>query len=70
MRNTYKYLDEKNALAILPIPAASLYQLDEMLDFVNRGEYGGSPGCITKLILINKKIDSLKSLGVAWLGKG
>lgn len=55
MGNTYKFLDEKNALAILPVPEHSLREIDEMLDSVNRGEHGGVAGCITRLVQINKK---------------
>lgn len=55
MDHPYKFLDEKNALAILPIPESCLQEMEAMLEAIDRGECGGSEGCITRLIQINKK---------------
>jgi hypothetical protein len=64
MNQSYKFLDEKNALAILPIPESCLPEMETMLQAINRGERGGSKGCITQLIQINKKSKfSTKSWG-------
>jgi hypothetical protein len=55
MNQPYKFLDEKNALAILPVPESCLQEIEAMLEAIDRGERGGSEGCITRLIQINKK---------------
>jgi hypothetical protein len=55
MNQSFKFLDEKNALALLPIPASCLQEIEVMLEAVNRGERGGREGGITALMRINKK---------------
>jgi hypothetical protein len=55
MNQSFKYLDEKNALAILPVPFNSILEIEDMLEAVDKGERGGKIGCITDLIKINKK---------------
>lgn len=55
MKQSFKYLDEKNALTILPIPVNTIREMEDMLEAVNNGERGGKPGCISNLIKINKK---------------
>lgn len=54
MSQSFKFLDEKNALALLPIPEACLQEIEEMLEAIEKGERGGKKGCITELIRINK----------------
>ena len=54
MDQPYKFLDEKNALAILPIPESCLQEMEAMLEAIDRGERGGCEGCIARLIQINK----------------
>lgn len=64
MGQSFKFLDEKNALALLPIPESCLHEIEAMLEAVDRGERGGSEGCITALIRINKNSrHSTKSWG-------
>ncbi len=55
MNQVFKYLDEKNALSILPIPEGAIGEIEKMLGAVNDGKRGGVPGCIDVLIKINKK---------------
>ncbi|MGL4231161.1 MAG: hypothetical protein ACRCWJ_07310 [Casimicrobium sp.] len=55
MDHPYRFLDEKNALAILPIPESCLQEIEGMLEAIDRGERGGSEGCIARLIQINKR---------------
>jgi len=50
----FKYLDEKNALALLPIDISSLEEIEFMLQAIDNGERGGIKGSISKLIKINK----------------
>lgn len=55
MEQVLKYIDEKNALAILPIPHSSILEIDKMLTEVDAGRYGNKEGAISKLVSINKK---------------
>jgi hypothetical protein len=54
MKQGFKYIDEKNALAVLPIPHNSIQELEEMLVEIDAGRQGDKAGCISKLIKINK----------------
>lgn len=55
MKQSFKYLDGENALAILPVSINSILEIETMLEAVDNGERGGKVGCITDLIKINKK---------------
>lgn len=55
MNQPYKFIDEKNTLAILPIPLRCVKELDSMLIAINNGERGGKTGSISTLIKVNKK---------------
>ena len=48
-------LDEKNTLALLPIPSMSLFQLEVSLQEIDAAMHGGVKGCLTDLIKINKR---------------
>lgn len=50
-----KFLDAENALALLPIPAECLTEIDAALVEVNEGKGGGIPSSIEKLVQINKR---------------
>lgn len=50
-----KCLDERNTLALLPIPSTSLYQLEASLEEIDAGMHGGAKGCLSDLIKINKR---------------
>lgn len=50
-----KCLDERNALALLPIPSASLYQLEASLGEIDAGMHGAVRGCLADLVKINKR---------------
>ena len=52
--NGYTFLDPDNALALLPLPASCLVDIDNALVEVNRGESGGIPGSLDKLVRINR----------------
>lgn len=49
------YLDEKNTLALLPIPEDSLSQIETALAEIDAGMHGGTDGCISDLVKINKQ---------------
>lgn len=49
------FLDRENALALLPIPAECLAEIDEALIKLNDGESGGISGSIDRLVQINKR---------------
>lgn len=49
-----KFLERENALALLPISAASVAEVDAALDGLNQGEHGGTAGSIERLMRINK----------------
>lgn len=53
--NSRRYLDERNALALLPIPGTSLAQLELALAQIDSGMHGGAKGCLSDLISINKQ---------------
>jgi len=55
MSQSFKFLDEKNALALLPIPESCLQEIEAMLVAIDNGERGGKEGCIAALTQINKK---------------
>lgn len=50
-----RYLDERNALALLPIPSASLSKLESSLEEIDAGLHGGGKGSLADLIKINKR---------------
>lgn len=50
-----KFLDAENALALLPIPAECLTEIDAALVDVNEGKSGGISNSIEKLVQINKR---------------
>jgi hypothetical protein len=55
MKQVFKYIDEKNALAILPVPQSSIQELEDMLAKVDPGQHGTKEGCVSELVSINKK---------------
>jgi hypothetical protein len=54
MKQLFKFIDENNALAILPVPHNSIQELEEMLAEIDTGKQGNKEGCVSKLIEINK----------------
>ena len=50
-----KYLDEKNALVLLPISKKNFNLIDRALSEIDSGMHGDKKGCISDLIKINKK---------------
>lgn len=54
MKQGFKYIDERNALTILPIPQSSILELEEMLVEIDAGRQGNKSGYISKLVKINK----------------
>lgn len=48
-------LDERNTLALLPIPNASIEQLEASLGEIDAGMHGAARGCLSELIKINKR---------------
>jgi hypothetical protein len=50
-----RYLDEKNALSLLPIPVESLSQIETALVEIDAGMHGVLKGCISDLVKINKQ---------------
>ncbi|MET0123187.1 MAG: hypothetical protein ABW124_19270 [Candidatus Thiodiazotropha sp. 6PLUC9] len=54
MKQAFKYIDENNALAVLPIPLSSILELEELLVEIDEGRQGNKPRCISKLVKINK----------------
>lgn len=55
MKKVFRYIDEKNALAILPVPLSSIQEIEEMLAVIDAGESGVQEGIVSELIKINKK---------------
>ena len=49
------FLDRENALALLPIPAGCLEEIDDALIKLNEGERDGIVGAIERLVQINKR---------------
>lgn len=49
------FLDRENALALLPIPADCLQEIDDALIKLNEGERDGIVGAIDRLVQINKR---------------
>ncbi|SAM33020.1 hypothetical protein [Pseudomonas sp. 1 R 17] len=52
---SFKFLDERNTLALLPIPRNSSYQLEASFREMNAGMHGGAKDCLVDLIKINKR---------------
>ncbi len=44
MKQVFKYIDEKNALAILPVPQSSIQELEDMLAKVDPGQHRTKEG--------------------------
>ena len=55
MKQVFKYIDEKNALAILPVPQSSIQELEDMLAKVDPGQHRTKEGWVSELVSINKK---------------
>lgn len=60
MKQLFRFIDEKNALAILPVPHNSIQELEEMLVEIDAGKQGNKDGCVSKLIEINKNTHHTK----------
>mgnify|MGYP001312648186 CR=1 FL=1 len=54
MTQAFKYIDEKNALAVLPIPRSSILEIEGLLVEIDEGRAGNKLGYISKLVKINK----------------
>jgi len=55
MTQRFRFIDEENALAVLPIPQSAIHNLEDMFVEIEEGKHGGKVGCISKLIELNKK---------------
>lgn len=55
MGHLLEYLDESNALALLPVPPNFLPPLDDMLKKLNTGEFVDEKGLLADLLRVNKR---------------